>query len=136
MDKCVELTAENQRLREDQRRLEWLVQQKASVCHVFGMWDVWYDEESRASEHGFGAGAKPSTWLWRTAMTDHAQQCEQLLHDTRLRLVKAGSLKRLAQRTGLPRNTLFNIRDGHTASPRLGTLIQIHRALDDVAVRD
>jgi uncharacterized protein YggL (DUF469 family) len=54
MDKCVELTAENQRLREDQRRLEWLVQQKASVCHVFGMWDVWYDEESRASEHGFG----------------------------------------------------------------------------------
>jgi hypothetical protein len=50
-------------------------------------------------------------------MTDHAQQCEQLLHDTRLRLVKAGSLKRLAQRTGLPRNTLFNIRDGHTASP-------------------
>jgi hypothetical protein len=55
MDKCVELTAENQRLREDQRR------------------------------------------LGRTAMTDHAQQCEQLLHDTRLRLVKAGSLKRLAQ---------------------------------------
>jgi predicted transcriptional regulator len=69
-------------------------------------------------------------------MTDHAQQCEQLLRDTRLRLVKAGSLKRLAQRTGLPRNTLFNIRDGHTASPRLGTLIQIHRAMDDVAVRD
>jgi hypothetical protein len=53
-------------------------------------------------------------------MTDHAQQCEQLLRDTRLRLVKAGSLKRLAQRTGLPRNTLFNIRDGHTASPGWG----------------
>jgi hypothetical protein len=30
-------------------------------------------------------------------MTDHATQCEQLLRDTRLRLVKAGSLKRLAQ---------------------------------------
>jgi hypothetical protein len=55
-------------------------------------------------------------------MTDHAQQCEQLLRDTRLRLVKAGSLKRLAQQTGLPRNTLFNIRDGHTASPQVGDI--------------
>jgi hypothetical protein len=54
------LEAENQRLREDQQRLEWLVQQEASVCHVFGMWDVWYDEESRASEHGFGC--------WREAI--------------------------------------------------------------------
>jgi hypothetical protein len=55
-----DLQAENQRLREDQQRLEWLVQQEASVCHVFGMWDVWYSEESRASEHGFGC--------WREAI--------------------------------------------------------------------
>jgi uncharacterized small protein (DUF1192 family) len=54
------LEAEIRRLREDQQRLEWLVQQEASVCHVFGMWDVWYSEESRASEHGFGC--------WREAI--------------------------------------------------------------------
>jgi hypothetical protein len=59
-ERIVKLQAENQRLLEDQRRLEWLVQQEASVCHVFGMWDVWYDEESRASEHGFGG--------WREAI--------------------------------------------------------------------
>lgn len=55
-----ELEAENERLKADQRRLEWLVEQEASVCLVFSHYNVWFDEESPANEQSFGT--------WREAI--------------------------------------------------------------------
>lgn len=40
-----------ERLEADRRRLEWLVDQEASVCYVLGTWAVWYDEETHSEPH-------------------------------------------------------------------------------------
>jgi hypothetical protein len=47
--------------------------------------DVWYEIERNPGvvrSMGLDAGAKPGTWLTAAeAMSDHAKQCELLLHD-------------------------------------------------------
>jgi len=54
-------------LEADQRRLEWLVDQEASVCYVFGAWSVWFDEETDAGVSGQD---------WRDVV-DHAMKGEE-----------------------------------------------------------
>jgi len=54
-------------LEADQRRLEWLVDQEASVCYVLGAWSVWFDEESDAGVSGQD---------WRDVV-DHAMKNEE-----------------------------------------------------------
>jgi len=54
-------------LEADQRRLEWLVDQEASVRYVFGAWSVWFDEETDAGVSGQD---------WRDVV-DHAMKGEE-----------------------------------------------------------
>jgi len=54
-------------LETDQRRLEWLVDQEASVCYVLGAWSVWFDKESDAGVSGQD---------WRDVV-DHAMKDEE-----------------------------------------------------------